>query len=136
LQDVFNRNDENVFHAAAGLHGGIGGKRDVCGSLLGAAMMLGLTFGGGTGETSASGDKENPTRMVGQLYQWFKNEFGTVKCRTINAGFEKEVNDDINNSGLPEPARKARVFARCDDLCGKTAARTAEMIWDALHKEK
>ncbi len=136
MQDVFNMKDENVFKASSGLHGGIGGKRDVCGSLLGAAMMLGLTSGGGSGETPGSGDREDPTRMVGRLYQWFKKEFGTVKCRTINTRFEKEVNDDINNSGLPEPARRAKVFARCDELCGKTTAKTAEMIWDALRAEK
>lgn len=129
-------NDENVFKASRGLHGGIGGKHDVCGSLLGAAMMLGLAFGGDVNEATTPDDKENPARMVGQLYERFKKEFGSVKCRTITAGFAKEVDADINNKGLDEPARKAKIFANCDELCGRNAARTAEMIWDASNKGK
>lgn len=129
-------NDENVFKASRGLHGGIGGKQDVCGSLLGAAMMLGLAFGGGVDEVPTPDDKENAARMAGRLYDRFKKDFGTVKCRTITSKYMKEVNEDINNRGLDEPARMARLFSRCDEMCGRNAAMTAEMIWDALNKGK
>ena len=109
--------------------------RDVCGSLLGASMMLGLMYGCGTGETDNPKKKEVSTQMTSQLYKWFKKEFGSVKCNTVNTKCQKEVNDDINTRGLAEPEKQARVFAKCDNLCGKTAARTAEMLWDAIEAE-
>ena len=136
MQDVFDKRDENVFKASTGLHGGIGGRRDVCGALLGSSMMLGLMYGFGTGEADNPKKKEVSTQMTSQLYKWLKKELGSVKCRTIFAKFQKEVNDDINTRGLAEPDKQARVFAKCDELAGRVAARTAEMLWDAIEAEK
>ena len=45
LMDAFDIKDQSVFKAATGLHGGIGGVGDVCGSLLGASLVLGLVCG-------------------------------------------------------------------------------------------
>jgi C_GCAxxG_C_C family probable redox protein len=136
LQDALDKRDDNVFKAAVGLHGGIGGRRDVCGSLLGGAMMLGLISGHGPDENPDPAKGVGPTEMVSRLYRWFKKEFGTVKCRTINLKYGKEVDAETGGRELPEADRVARVHAKCDELCGRTAARTAEMIWDALKAGK
>ena len=130
LQDAFDMRDDNVFKAASGLHGGIGGMHDVCGSLLGASMMLGLMCGGGTEETDTLQKNNNSTRLVSQLYKWFKKEFGSVKCRIICARFEREIKNEINTSGQAELPIEDRLHAKCDKLSAKTAARTVEMLWD------
>ena len=136
LQDVFDKRDDNVFKAASGLHGGIGGTHDVCGSLLGASMMLGLMCGGGPEETDNLEKNNDSTRLVSQLYKWFKKEFGSVKCRIICARFEREINNETDAPGQGEPSMEAKLHAKCDVLAAKTSARTAEMLWDNMEKEK
>ena len=128
--------DDNVFKAASGLHGGIGGMRDVCGSLLGASMMLGLKHGGGPEETDNLEKNNDSTQLVSQLYKWFKKEFGSVKCRIICARFEREINNETDAPGQAESDKQARLHAKCDELAAKTAARTAEMLWDTTEEEK
>jgi C_GCAxxG_C_C family probable redox protein len=142
LMDTFDMRDESVFKAATGLHGGIGGMGDVCGSLLGASLILGLACGSALEDVGKANPEESgtpgapdvPTQLVGQLYKWSRKEFGSVKCRIVRARFEKEMNEDLSARDLPEPERLARLFARCDDLTGRTAARTAEMLWEAMER--
>jgi hypothetical protein len=103
LQEAFVIKDESAFRAASGLRGGIGRKGNICGSFLGASLMIGLMCGGSIAESgllkSDPEAVEPPVRLVAELYDWFQSEFG------------------------------------CHLLCGKTAARAAEMLWDELHKE-
>ena len=139
MQEAFGISDESAFKAASGLHGGIGGKGDVCGSLMGASLMLGLMSGRSIAASGKLKEHPNPaedapTRLVGELYQWFKKEFGAVKCRIIRGKHEKEVDAARDARGLTEEERMQRIHARCDELCGKTAARAAEMLLEALKK--
>jgi C_GCAxxG_C_C family probable redox protein len=138
LQEAFGIKDESAFKAASGLHGGIGGKRDVCGALLGASLMLGLMFGndieesGKPGQPHKPGELDVPTRLVGELYKRFKKEFGSVKCRSIQKRHVKEVNAEPDAAGLTDTERMQRIFEKCDLLAAKTAAKTAEIIYDEL----
>ncbi len=142
MQEAFGVRDDGAFRAASGLHGGIGGKRDVCGALLGASLMLGLMFGDSREKAlkpekpHKPGEMHNPTQLTGELYRWFKKEFGTVKCRSIQKKYAKEVNAEPGAAGLTDMERIQRVFARCDRLAAKTAARTAEMILDITKPDK
>ena len=136
LMETFDMADSSVFKAASGLHGGIGGMGDVCGSLLGASLMLGLMCGSGPEEPDKPGAKDVPTQLVGQFYKWFKKEFGSVKCRIIRARFERELNQDIRTRGLTDEEKQPALFARCDELTAKTAARAAEILWDIIETEK
>jgi C_GCAxxG_C_C family probable redox protein len=144
LMEAFNIADNSVFKAASGLHGGIGGMGDVCGSLLGAGLILGLVCGAGPKERAKlkaekpdkPGAKDVPTELVGQLYKWFRKEFGSVKCRTVRARFEKELNQDLRTKDLTVEAKQAALFARCDELAARTAARAAEILWDIINMEK
>jgi C_GCAxxG_C_C family probable redox protein len=137
---VFGTRDENVFKAASGLHGGIGGMGDVCGAVLGASLMLGLMCGSSIEEAGKPSEHFDPaegdvsTRLVGEIYQWFENEFSSVKCAIVRTRFERAIEHDGITQGLAEPEMMARVHAKCDELAGKTAARTAEILWDVLKK--
>jgi hypothetical protein len=140
--------DDNVFKATTGLHGGIGFRGDVCGSLLGACMMIGLVCGHSPGEAyrqqrpEPTGKKGHPMKeddsvyLVGEFYKWYKKEFGSVKCRIVRGKYEKEVDAEAGARKLTEEERIDRVHIRCDKLTGKTAARAVEMIWDAVKGEK
>ena len=104
--------------------------QDVCGSLLGASMMLGLMCGGGAEEADTIEKNTKSTELVSQLYKWFKKEFGSVKCRNICARFEKEIKSEMNAPGQEEPPMEDLMHAKCDTLAAKTSARTVEMLWD------
>jgi C_GCAxxG_C_C family probable redox protein len=144
LMETFNITDSNVFKAASGLHGGIGGMGDVCGSLLGASLILGLVCGASPKEPTKPkkeepekpGAKDVPTQLVAQLYKWFRKEFGSVKCRIVRARFERELNQDIRIRDLTDEAKQTALFAKCDELTAKTAARVAEILWDIIKTEK
>ncbi|MGD0919242.1 MAG: C-GCAxxG-C-C family protein [Thermodesulfobacteriota bacterium] len=144
LMETFNITDSSVFKAASGLHGGIGGMGDVCGSLLGASLILGLVCGAApkeptkreTEEPEKPGAKDVLTQLVAQLYKWFRKEFGSVKCRIVRSRFERELNQDIHNRGLTDDEKQTVLFARCDELTAKTAARAAEILWEIIETEK
>jgi C_GCAxxG_C_C family probable redox protein len=144
LMEAFNITDSSVFKAASGLHGGIGGMGDVCGSLLGASLILGLVCGASPKEPTKPkkeepekpGAKDVPTQLVAQLYKWFRKEFGSVKCRIIRTKFERELNQDIHSRSLTDDEKQTALFSRCDELTAKTTARTAEILWDIIKTEE
>jgi C_GCAxxG_C_C family probable redox protein len=116
LQDVFGRSDDSLFKAASGLSGGIGRMRDTCGSLLGASLMLGTHYGRGREELDDVEKMHRSYIPVGKLYRWFEQEFGSATCREILS-------------------RKTDPTEDCRKLVGNTAARTAEMLWDAINDD-
>ena len=109
--------------------------RDACGALLGASMMLGLKYGRGREEIDNLEKLESSYLPVGRLYKWFEKEFGSANCREIRTGFAG-VYYDPNVPWQAELAKEAGVSEKCAELVGKTAARTAEMLWDAMEAEK
>jgi hypothetical protein len=103
--------DDGVFKAASGLGGGIGQMNDVCGSLLGACIMLNMKY--------------RRSREEIEDYEKAKSSYRGVRTRMAGGVFydtkipwQKEMADE---AGLP---------AMCAELVAKTAARTAEMLWD------
>ena len=128
--------DDSVFKAASGLHGGIGGMGDVCGSLLGSSLMLGLICGCSLEEIGKPEEKDDATQLVSQLYKWFKKEFSSVKCRIIRAKFQREIDKETNVQQLTKQDKMDRQHAKCDELNGKTAAWTAATLWDVLERRK
>jgi hypothetical protein len=140
LQQAFRVKDENVFKAASGLRGGIARKGSTCGSFLGASLMLGLMSGSSIEESGAPKEHYNPeeselpVRLVGKLYDWFKAEFGTLTCDEIVVKHKKELDAAPDSKGLSNETLLDRMHDKCHILCAKTAARTAEMLWDEVHK--
>ena len=127
--------DDNVFQAASGLSGGIGLMHDTCGALLGASLMLGLKYGRSRQEIDDLEKLGNSYLTVAKLYKWFEKEFGSATCRDIRTKFAGVYYD----SKIPwqaELAKEAGLPEKCAELTGKTAARAAEMLWDAIEEEK
>jgi C_GCAxxG_C_C family probable redox protein len=136
LQEVFDIRDDNLFKAASGLAGGVGGMQDVCGSLLGASMMLGLKYGRGREEIDNLERLISSSETVGKLYKWFEKEFGSTTCREIRTRFAGGVYYDRNVPWQAELDNESGSFEKCVELTGKVAAKTAEMLWGGGEAEK
>jgi C_GCAxxG_C_C family probable redox protein len=128
--------DDNIFKAVSGLAGGVGLMGDTCGALLGASMMLGLKYGREREEIGNFDKLKSSSVPVGKLYKWFEKEFGSATCHDIRTKFGGGAYYDFSVPWQRELAEEARMFEKCSDLVGKTAARTAEMLWDAIEEEK
>ncbi len=142
MQDAFGVKEESVFKAASGLHGGFGAKGDICGALSGSSMMIGLMLGPSIKESAEPkeppkpGDLDLPTRLVGELYTWFKKEFGSAKCRIIRRKNDQSVDSAPDAGNLTEEELMERRLSFAYELIGKTAAKAAGMIWDTLNEGK
>jgi C_GCAxxG_C_C family probable redox protein len=123
--------DDSVFKAASGFGGGIGQMNDVCGSLLGASMVLSMKFGRGLEEIEDQEKVKSSYLPVARLYKWFEKEFGSPTCRGIRTRMAGGVFYDTKIPWQKEMADEAGLPVMCAELVAKTAAHTAEMLWDA-----
>jgi len=136
LQDVFDMRDDNIFKAASGLGGGVGMMGDNCGALLGASLMLSLKYGREREDIGNFEKLKDSGVPVGKLYKWFEKEFGSATCHDIRTRFGGGAYYDFQIPWQRELAEEAGMFEKCSDLVGRTAAHTAEMLWDAIEAEK
>lgn len=79
--DEFNMDEETALKVSAGLGGGVGRLREVCGCVSGAAMIVGMLHGATVGADQDS--KKETYRIIQQLAEEFKNQQGSVVCRDI-----------------------------------------------------
>jgi C_GCAxxG_C_C family probable redox protein len=142
LQEAFGIHDESAFKAASGMRGGIGRKGDICGTFTGASLMLGLMCGPTIEESGAPQENhdpyylDKPTKLVGELYDWFKAEFGTLVCNQLLEKQKQALDADPSYKGLTESAKLDKMHDLCHLMGAKTAARAAEMLWDESHAKK
>ncbi len=109
---------------------------DTCGALLGSSLMLGLKYGRGREEMDNLDKLISSLTPVGKLYKWFEKEFGSATCHDIRTKFGGGVYYDTDVPWQAELAMEAGVGEKCGELTAKTAARAAEMLWDAIEEEK
>ena len=98
-------------------------------------MMLGLKHGRGLEEIE---DKEKGKRsclLIAKFYKWFEKEFGSVICREVRAKIFG-VHYDLKVPWQAELAEEAGMIDECSKVVGRTAAKAAEMLWDAIEAEK
>lgn len=79
--DRFGINEETAKRISAGLGGGVGRMREVCGAVSAAAMVLGSLRAGVTGDDK-EGKKENYD-LVQEFVRRFKAIHSTVICREM-----------------------------------------------------
>lgn len=135
LQDVLGLENDAVLRASASMSGGIGGQRDACGGLLGAAMMFGEIYGR---DRASMADKSKMGELmphVGKLYKWYEQQFGSATCLDIKTIFGDGVYYDSNVPWQQELAKEAGVPGKCVDLVVETVAYMVDQLWDDLNKE-
>lgn len=85
LQETFGLTDIEVFKAASPLSGGIARSGQICGSLLGALLFVGVVFGRKRLErTDMSEDYRRAMEVAEKVYDEFEKEFGTTICKEIH----------------------------------------------------
>lgn len=77
LASEFGMDAETAMKVSAGLGGGVGRQREVCGAVTGATLALGLKYGP---------DKAAVYPHVQALCERFKAECGSIVCRELLAG--------------------------------------------------
>ena len=128
--------NDDIFKAASGFGGGMGMMSDTCGALVGAGMMLSLKYGRKREEIENMEALRESGVPVAKLYKWFQTEFSSATCHDIRTRFGGGAFYDFSIPWQRELADKAGVFEQCSQLVGKAAAKTAEMLWDAIESGK
>lgn len=79
--DEFGMDEKTAAKVSAGLGGGVGRLREVCGTVSGAAMVAGMMYGATDGA-----DKENKAKtydVVQQIAAEFRKENSSIVCREL-----------------------------------------------------
>ena len=135
LQDVLGLEDDAVLRASTAMTGGIGGMRDACGGLLGAALIFGEVYGRDRASMTQKSKMGDVMPRVGQLYKWYEQQFGSATCMDIKTGFGNGVYYDSNVPWQQEMAKAAGVPAKCTDLVVETVAYMVDQLWDEVKKQ-
>lgn len=94
--DRFGMDEETAKRVSAGLGGGVGRMREVCGAVSGAAMVLGSIASATEGDDKES--KAKNYELVREFAERFKQRHGgTVICREM-----LKLNVPMENSVMPE----------------------------------
>ena len=107
----------------APMGGGVGGMREICGAVSGAAMALNMAQGG-----IERGNREQKERLYAQvqaLAEKFKAEYTTVNCGRL-----LELND-LQPSPVPA-VRDAKYYE--ERPCGKYVETCARLVEEELRK--
>ncbi len=118
----FGIDEETAKKISAGLGGGLGRMREVCGAVSGAAMVIGSICAGVDGEDSES--KQKNYELVREFADRFKKENGSIICREL-LGLDIEM----EKSAQPEK-RTAEYYKKrpCVELVECAAEILEEMI--------
>lgn len=96
--DLFNMDMDQAMTIAYGFGGGVGMTREICGTLTGGAMVLGLKYGKGEADLK---QKKFVNEKVAALCKEFEQAHGSVVCGEL-LGIRK-TDKEVNR-------------ATCDDL--------------------
>ena len=123
----FGMDEETAKKVSAGLGGGVGRMREVCGAVSGAAMVLGSVAAAVEGD-----DKENKAKnyeLVREFAERFKQRHGgTVICREM-----LRLNVEMENTAMPEN-RTAEYYK--NRPCLKAVEDAAEIVKNIIDEQE
>ena len=102
--------------------GGMGRLREVCGAISSMFMIAGIV----KGYTSPNNDleKEKHYRLIQDLADKFKNEFGTINCAQL-------LNLDNSDKFSPIPSKRTEIYYN-ERPCEKFIAFVSKLINDEI----
>lgn len=112
-------NAKKAFTLAAGFGGGIGCGGDVCGSLTGAVMVLGLKYG--SADAADKTAKNEMYRKARILTEEFKLQAGSLYCRDL-LGF------DMSTEEGRLAAKRPDAFGECPQFVQVATQILEEML--------
>lgn len=121
FSDMFGIDRDTALKISAGLGGGVGRMREVCGVVTSASMVLGLTYGATDGTDRES--KANTYAKVREFADKLREKEGTIICREL-LGLDK-----AEESHIPRERTKQYYAER---PCKRLTAEAAEILCDML----
>lgn len=117
----FGMDEETALKVSAGLGGGVGRAREVCGAVSGAAMLVGFKYGATDGDDAEA--KQRCYQVVQQIIAEFKENNPSIVCREL-----LELNEGAGTDPKPE-ARTEQYYKKrpCVQIV-EDAARAVEKI--------
>lgn len=117
----FGMDEETALKVSAGLGGGVGRAREVCGAVSGAAMLVGFKYGATDADDAEA--KARCYQVVQQIIAEFKENNPSIVCREL-----LELNEGANTDPKPE-ARTQQYYQKrpCVQLV-EDAARAVEKV--------
>lgn len=119
--DRFGIDEETAKKISAGLGGGVGRQREVCGAVSGAAMVLGCISAATDG-----GDNESKTKNY-ELVREFSDRFREVHCSIV---CRELLKDKAKNKGAVPDERTAEYYK--NRPCLKVVEDAAEILMQML----
>lgn len=119
--DLFGMDEATALRVSAGLGGGMGRLREVCGALSSCSMLAGLQYGATQGKDAAA--KKRTYEEVQRLAARFREENGAIVCREL-LGLSRAENDPVPEARTPAYYKKRP----CPDII----AGAAQMLEDTL----
>ena len=118
----FGIDEDTAKKISAGLGGGLGRMREVCGAVSGAAMVIGSICAPTDGKDSES--KQKNYELVREFADRFTKRNGTIICRELLG-----LNVKMENTAQPEK-RTAEYYKKrpCAELVGDAAEILLELI--------
>ncbi|MBR3836192.1 MAG: C_GCAxxG_C_C family protein [Clostridia bacterium] len=117
----FGMDEETALKVSAGLGGGVGRSREVCGAVSAAAMLVGFKYGATDGDDAEA--KQRCYQVVQQIIAEFRQDNPSIVCREL-----LELNEGAHTDPKPE-ARTQQYYQKrpCVQLV-EDAARAVEKI--------
>ena len=104
---------------ASGFGAGMGYNGEVCGAVSGALMLIGLKYGRYLESDTES--KAKTYKLVKELIDSFKKEYGTINCTEL-------IKYDLSNENELEKARESGIFKKLCPVFVKKAIEIAEEV--------
>ena len=120
--DRFDIDEDTAKKISAGLGGGVGRMREVCGAVSGGAMVIGSICSATDGKDSDS--KQKNYELVREFADRFTKRNGSVICREL-LGLEVQMEKS------PKPEKRTAEYYKkrpCVELVGDAAEILAELI--------
>ncbi len=121
----FGLEKETALKISEPFGGGMGRMREVCGTVTGMFMVLGLAMGNSDAKDGST--KKNVYKSVQELAEKFKQDNGSIICREL-LGFQK------NNKESYVPSERTTEYYKkrpCPELC----KYAADILEDYLKEE-
>lgn len=123
--DLFGMDEKTALKVSAGLGGGVGRSREVCGTISAAAMLAGMKYGATEGGDSES--KKLCYEKVQEIIAEFKKENKSIVCREL-LGLDK------NLKPVPQPEARTEQYYK-KRPCAQIVEDSAKAIEKVLFKE-
>ena len=135
FSDMTGLDEKTAMRLASSFGGGMGRMREVCGTVSGMLMVLGLLYGYDATSPTSQADKTAHYARVQELAARFREQNGSIVCREILAGHAKahmeasgtDAQTEAMLSDSPVPTPRSEEYYR-KRPCPELAAFAARLL--------